>query len=177
MQRCRDGKSRPRKTRRTEQEIIEDFWARVDRKSPAECWEWQGGKNGHGKDSYGVFWARGTRYKAHRFTFEVSCRKLMRGELACHHCDNPSCCNPSHIYAGTHRDNARDCIERGRRNMERGSDRYNARLNEEKVREIRQLYQKRKVGGMGIDRLSEIYGVGRTMIYAIIKRRRWAHVN
>lgn len=178
MRQCRDGKKRPNKSRRTESEITEDFWARVDRGSPDKCWEWKAGRNGKTKlQSYGVFWACRIRHKAHRFAFEISIRKLKHGELVCHTCDNPPCCNPAHLYAGSNRDNVLDCIKRGRRNMERGTKRYNAVLDDRKVREIRQRYQKRKVGGMGIDRLAEIYGVGRTMIYAIIMRRRWAHVN
>lgn len=177
MQRCRDGKSRPTKARRSRDEVIADFWARVDKRGPDECWEWQGGRNGKAaKESYGVFWAFGTRLKAHRFAYEITKGELKHGEMACHKCDNPPCCNPAHLFAGTPAVNAQDCKAKGRMNHQCGEARYNATLTDEKVREIRSRYQKRKVGGMGIDRLAELYGVGRTMIYAIVTRQRWAHV-
>lgn len=36
------------------------------------------------------------------------------GMYALHHCDNPGCVNPSHLYWGTAKQNAKDSIERGR---------------------------------------------------------------
>jgi hypothetical protein len=160
---------------RPQSEFENVFWSRVKIQSADECWEWQAGKN-DGARSYGVFWHRGRKLKTHRIAFELGHRALCAGELVCHHCDNPPCCNPAHLYAGTHRDNARDCTERNRRNSERGEDRYNATLTEQDIRDIRAKYQKRKFGGMNGTALAKIYGVGPTMINAIIHRRRWKHV-
>lgn len=33
---------------------------------------------------------------------------------ACHHCDNPACWNPDHVYAGDPRSNVADMVSRGR---------------------------------------------------------------
>lgn len=177
MQKCSDGILRPSKSRRTYREVVEDFWARVDRRSEDECWEWTGGRNGKTKlQSYGVFWALGKRSKAHRFAFEISKRKLKNGECVCHRCDNPPCCNPAHLFAGTHGDNIRDALSKGRIKHERGEDRYNATLTEADIRTIRAVYQKRSTKGMNGAKLARKYGVVKSMIHAIVTRRRWKHV-
>lgn len=177
MQECRDGKKRPTKTRRTWEQVIEDFWSRVNRGNPNDCWEWQGGRNGKTQiTSYGVFWAWRKKYKTHRFAFEISFRKLRDGECALHRCDNPPCCNPAHLFAGSNLDNFRDAQSKGRIRHERGEDRYNARLTENDIREIRKKYGKRGKGGMTGVALAKLYGVYPTMIHSIVTRRRWKHV-
>jgi hypothetical protein len=165
------------KNKRSDAEIVSDFWRRVNRGTKKECWEWMGGRNGNTRiTSYGVFWARRKKYKAHRFAFELSHRSLRAGECACHSCDNPPCCNPAHLFAGTNADNMRDSIAKGRAHRECGEQRYNAKLTENDVREIRRIYQKRKRDGMSGVRLAELYGVYPTMIHAIVTRQRWKHV-
>jgi len=66
---------------------------------------------------YGQVTPRGSRPKirAHRLTLEVHLgRELTTEEVARHTCDNPPCVNPDHLLVGTHMDNARDKISRGR---------------------------------------------------------------
>lgn len=91
------------------------FWSKVDRRAPDECWPWIAkARNKHG---YGVMRLRGERrnVKASRYAWI-----LTHGEIAsralqvCHKCDNPSCCNPAHLFLGTALDNTRDMRSKNR---------------------------------------------------------------
>jgi hypothetical protein len=88
--------------------VEEVFWSHV-RRGPAEsCWEWQGRIYG---DGYGRFLGYlATHRLAYYFTTGVDPEEL----LVCHHCDNPPCCNPDHLFLGTHADNMRDMVQKGR---------------------------------------------------------------
>lgn len=85
------------------------FWQRTRKVN--DCWEWQG-RRIKSKQPYGVF-KIGTRpFLAHRVAFF-----LVYGQphnFVLHHCDNPPCCNPAHLYDGTQKQNTQDCIKRGR---------------------------------------------------------------
>ena len=88
------------------------FWSRVQRGGPDECWEWQAYRNGKG---YGIFYHRKDKSIASRVALELRLgRPLMDGMLALHTCDNPSCCNPSHLWEGDHTANMRDASQKGR---------------------------------------------------------------
>ena len=89
------------------------FWSKVDVRGPADCWPWQGSRSSLG---YGMFRAgHGRTFVASRFLLEEISERLLTGdEFACHSCDNPPCCNPAHLWAGTPLQNRRDCIAKGR---------------------------------------------------------------
>ena len=70
------------------------------------------GRNGGG---YGKLWADGKRIYVHRLVLEEKLgRPIAPGMMALHHCDNPPCCNPAHIYEDDHKQNMADKVERGR---------------------------------------------------------------
>lgn len=161
---------------RTKSELEEDFWKRVKQGKDDECWEWKAGRNTKvkGRD-YGIVRMNGKRRKTHQVAYEIAIGKIPSGMFVCHKCDNPPCCNPKHLFAGTPKDNVEDCFRKGRAYREMGEDRYNARLTESDVNQIRARYIKRSFisGGRA---LAKEFGVGATMIDAIVKGRKWKHL-
>jgi hypothetical protein len=85
---------------------LEHFWAKVNRRSITECWNWKGSFNDKG---YGMFWNGEKRELAHRFIFKIYYDKSIPDNLwVLHTCGNRKCVNPIHLYLGDVRDNAVD---------------------------------------------------------------------
>lgn len=141
------------------------FWSKVDRRGPDECWPWVGALNYAG---YGAFYFLGCN-RAHRISFFME--NGYWPKCACHRCDNRACVNPAHLFDGTRADNAKDMYAKGRDRQERGTERYNVKLNDESVREIL------TAAGTASPRvLGERYGVSRGTVRAILEGKRWKHV-
>lgn len=93
-----------------------DFKRFVSKFTPGtrdECWEWHGELNERG---YGRMKIAKKNKKAHRLSYEHFTGRSLGKLLCCHRCDNPSCVNPDHLFAGTHKDNVHDMIRKGRHN-------------------------------------------------------------
>lgn len=145
--------------------VSERFWGRVDSGGEAECWEWQAGTD---PDGYGVIRDGGVQRKAHRVAYEIRNGDLGGGWVL-HHCDNPSCVNPTHLYLGDHEDNTRDAVDRGR--YPSGGSHPRSKLNRGDVSEI-----KDSLGGVSQYDLAEEYGVSRSCIARIAQRETWESV-
>jgi HNH endonuclease len=110
------------------------LWSRVDVRGENECWPWMGRVD---PDGYGRFDINYKPELAHRIVFETVTGE--RPEAVCHHCDNPPCCNPRHLFGGTQTDNYRDMEAKGRRVLpapRRGVDSNRSKLNEDSVIDI-----------------------------------------
>lgn len=94
--------------------VQERFWSKVRIGAPDECWEWLAGF-GSKTGTYGRFSVNGKVRPATQVAWEIdNCSPFPSGKFACHSCDNPKCVNPSHIWPGGPRENAKDCVAKGR---------------------------------------------------------------
>ena len=83
-------------------------------KGPDDCWEWLAYKNEGG---YGYFRSNKKHTRAHRYAYEHyknNDQPIPNNLCVCHHCDNPGCVNPNHLFLGTYKDNAQDKSRKGR---------------------------------------------------------------
>ena len=151
--------------------IAERFWRFVQKSDG--CWEWTGGRAGKGYGAFGI--DRDHMAYAHRVSWEMHFGPIPTGLFVCHHCDNPPCVRPDHLFLGTVVDNAVDMVSKGRHRAgkpHRGESNLNAKLTEAAVRDIR---TRRAAGERPID-LGREYGVTGSLITAIAARRAWKHV-
>lgn len=95
---------------------LKRFMSHVDKAGPDGCWIWTAGCDGKG---YGLFHVGsrtdGTNRKvlSHRFAYEAFVGDPT-DQCVCHHCDNPPCVNPEHLFNGSLSDNSVDMVAKGR---------------------------------------------------------------
>ena len=148
--------------------VVARFWGKLDpRPGPDECWPWPGCRWPEG---YGQAWDGARTVRAHRFAWEVATgRTIPKGMQVNHHCDNRPCCNPAHLYVGTHRDNMRDMWDRGR--GQNGDKHWAARITSADARAIRERYA---AGGVKQQQLADEYGITLSVISKLVRGGSWA---
>lgn len=100
------------------------FWSKVDIGKENECWEWKGSIRN--KDyPYGVIKYKNRQVGTHRISYFLKTWEWPNDMCVCHHCDNPRCVNPNHLFLGTHSDNMKDAYNKGRLNINNISDSKN----------------------------------------------------
>lgn len=133
----------------------ERFWKHVHKTDG--CWVWTGGR---GRDGYGQFGPGGQSASvlAHRFSYQLHHGSLPDLEI-CHTCDNPACVRPDHLFAGTHLENMRDAVRKGR---------LGANMSLAIAREIRALD-----GVISRKAIALQYGISDSLVWFIVHNRIW----
>ena len=147
-------------------EIEHRFWPKVKRGEPEECWLWIAKAR---LREYGSFMAWKRPQYAHRIAYALVRGDLRLGDYVLHECDTPLCCNPDHLFLGTHTDNMRDKVAKGRGNFARGSASGGAKIDEATALAIF------NDPGAVMDTARK-YGVTHTTVYNIRSGQTWCHV-
>lgn len=136
--------------------------AGIDR--TGDCHVWTKGCNQYG---YGVIYDGKRKVLVHRTVYEREVGQIPPGLSLLHRCDNPPCCNSSHLVPGSQADNMADCKAKHRNNV--GAKNGNAQLDDDKVRAIR--------AAQGTHReIAKTYGVTTSNISYIKGGKTWSHV-
>lgn len=114
--------------------------------------------------------AGGRRVFVHRFAWESAHGSIPPGMVVCHHCDNPPCVNPDHLFLGTNAENLEDMTRKGRRT--RGDTHGMSRLSEADIPVIRSL----RAAGVALSVVAARYGVSITTISRVATGKTWRHV-
>lgn len=132
------------------------------------CWEYTGVT---GEGGYGYVRRRPRQLRAHRYAWELVNGSVPDGMFVCHRCDNRKCCNPDHLFLGTHRDNMDDMIGKGRlrTHAQDGENNGNSRLDWETVQKIRELYA---IGASQMQ-IGKMYGISNSSVHLIVHHKTW----
>lgn len=159
--------SLPRPAHHDPRRIEARFWNQVE-KLENGCWVW---KPSQERKKYGQFYVHNKPVATHRFSYELHNGQIEEGMYVCHHCDNPPCVNPSHLFLGTSEENAQDMQDKGRKAI--GERTGGAKLQPSQVLKIRELYAS---GNYGVVQLAGMFGVDFTNISMITTRKTWKHI-
>lgn len=140
------------------------FWSKVARGADAACWQWLGRTGGKG---YGATHFQREPWWAHRLAYYLSFGAIPENLCVCHTCDNPACCNPTHLFLGTIADNNADMVAKRRHGF--GIRNGNAKLTEADVRAIRNSVAEGRS-------LADDYDVSPALISLIRNRKVWEHL-
>lgn len=149
-------------------EMRRHFWNLVDKRGADECWPWKAGRSSKG---YGYTTVSQKQIGSHRVAWELANNQIIQpGMCVCHHCDNPICCNPSHLFLGTVDDNIQDKVKKGRSPSREENGR--AKLTTEQVLKIRSLHAQ----GVSLRKLAKMFGVCQNNIFVIVSQETWRSV-
>lgn len=135
------------------------------------CWIWEGGANqaGYGQFRIGRSGHGHPVISVHRWSYEHFVGPIPPGAWICHHCDNPSCVRPDHLYAGTAKQNSADAIVRNKRAKKVKFGARKRVLTDDAVRAIR-------ADDRPVWIVAHAFEVSETTVYAVKSRLRKAHV-
>lgn len=156
--------------RNTMQRFIEKIEPQV-----SGCWNWTGSTvKGYGH--FRVLTPEGwSMCRTHVYVARVVLQEA--AEVIRHKCDNTLCCNPDHLEPGTPKQNAQDCVDRGRvANGNKKTPKHLLEsgnlLDEDKVRTIRSL----KSQGVKQTQIAKDVGVSPQTVSRVLLGKVWRHV-
>lgn len=150
--------------RQTKEERIKHFWESVDKKSESDCWNWLLYKN---QEGYGRFNWLGKLISTHRIAYYLSTGIDPISMLVLHSCDNPSCCNPGHLFLGTDRDNCHDKINKGRDVKADGGNHWKASISDKDAIAIRAQHRE------FCDNMAARFGITRDALRSLLLGKTW----
>ena len=145
---------------------VHRFWGKVDIRGDYDCWNWTRFTN---KKGYGNLGWQGQNARSHRIAYEITYGIIPKGLFVCHSCDNPSCCNPVHLFLDTPAGNVADRVRKGRNAEMRGEINPRAILNESQVIKIRTSTKTSA-------ELGKLFGVSIRAIRAVRMYESWKHI-
>lgn len=138
-------------------DVVTRFWSRVNKTN--NCWEWMCSGKYKRYGDITLYKNGKTIHKlAHRFSWELHHGAIPNGLFVCHSCDNKLCVNPNHLFLGTAKDNAIDCVKKGRSNI--GVKHGRAKLTEQKVIQILHLIAQ----GYSQSGVARMFGVSKRLV-------------
>jgi hypothetical protein len=151
------------------------FWRFVSPCPNSGCWHWTGGTTPFGHGRFRLSREDG-QIGPHVFSYRLHVAPVPAGSCVLHHCDNPGCVNPDHLYVGDKGDNARDAVTRSRMktlfatgaDARRGTGRTR-KLSDSDIREIRSSTGR-------AEQLAVRYGVSVGTIRNARSGRTWGNV-
>lgn len=165
-----------------------NFWAKVEKS--AKCWEWLGAKN---KQGYGLMAVSRALLSAkelsklrssthvkmmgatHVSWIVAGNKAVPKDKFLCHHCDNPSCVRPAHLFVGTHKDNHADMVMKGRNvplPWVPGEANGASKIKVRDVRRIRRLAS----GKITMAEIGELVRLSKAQVHRILRHKAWRHI-
>ena len=151
---------------------ITQFWARVTITTIGKCWDWRGAGRFFSK-GYGRLWKNGHHWQTQRIAWFLHNRKQPGNFLVCHHCDNPRCCNPYHLFLDGQSGNICDMYQKGRGVNNQGEHHGKAKLTNADVFQIRHLWSL----GYSQKMISSQYNIHQSAVSRLVNHQRWLHLS
>lgn len=133
------------------------------------CLIWTGSRLPTG---YGRVRVNNRLFLTHRLAYERAFGPIPEHMYVCHRCDNPACCEPSHLFVGTQTENMADRLAKGRYIGKPGTTNPASKLGEHEVRRIRTLYS----DGMRQSDIGAMFSISQRMVSLIVRREKWSHI-
>lgn len=137
------------------------FWKKIIQYTPDKCWPWIGSTLKDGRGQIRIDW---NCYVAPRIAWFLYFHTDPHPYDVLHSCDNPSCCNPRHLFLGTQQENMKDASRKGR---------HGKKLTTDQVKSI----LLRHLAGMANGDIAAEFGVSETTVSYIGNGHTWNQIS